>query len=66
MNTYEIQLAQANAIIEYLATKPFGEVHQLVHMLQNLPKSATPQKDPEEPVVKAGRKQANKDVSDAV
>jgi len=39
MKTYIITEAQANALLGYLQTKPYSEVHSGVDMLTNLPEA---------------------------
>lgn len=36
---YELSHEQLQTIVNYLATKPFAEVFQLMNMLQTLPKT---------------------------
>lgn len=35
---FEISAEQIRALLNYLASKPYGEVHEGIHMLQNLKK----------------------------
>lgn len=52
MNEYAIQEALRNALINYLAQRPYAEVHQAIQALQSLQK--LPPVDPQESVAKGG------------